>query len=269
MRVTVDVADHVAVVTMRRPERHNGLDGAMFRGLNAAQDAVAADPTVRAVVLHGEGPSFCAGLDIVAVAAENLGPETMFARQAGSLANFAQRAAHGWAELAVPVIAALQGSCLGGGFQLAMAADIRIAAPDVRLGILEVEFGLIPDMGLTQSIPHLLPMDVAKELLWTGRVVEAEEALARGLVTRLDPDPLTAAHELAARIATKPPAAVRAGKRLLTEAWKAPATQGLRLEEELQRGLLDGADHRAAVQARLANAQARSGRSIVSAADDR
>jgi enoyl-CoA hydratase/carnithine racemase len=238
VRVRVEFADHIAVVTLNRPERHNGLDGAMFRALVDAQDQVAGDDTVRAVVLTGAGPSFCAGLDVQAVAAEGPGPEVMFARQPGSTGNFAQRAAYGWTELAVPVIAALHGNCLGGGFQLAMAADIRIAAPDLRLAILEIEYGLIPDMGLTQSIPRLLPVDRAKELVWTGRAVGAEEALRLGLVTRLDPDPLSAALALATEIATKSPAAIRAGKHLLTQAWNAPAGEGLLLEETLQKTLL-------------------------------
>lgn len=238
MRVTVTITDHVAVVALNRPERHNGLDGAMFHALNEAQDQVTADESVRAVVLYGEGPSFCAGLDVAAVAAEGPGPEVMFARQPGSLANFAQRAAYGWTELPAPVIAALHGNCLGGGFQLAMAADIRIAAPDIRLVVKEIDFGLIPDMGLTQNIPRLLPIDVAKELVWTGRAVGAAEALRLGLVTRLDPNPREAALALAKEIAAKSPAAIRAGKRLLTEAWNAPAADGLLLEETLQRRLL-------------------------------
>jgi enoyl-CoA hydratase/carnithine racemase len=252
----VSIADHVAVVTLARPERHNGLDGAMFRALNSAQDQIAADDTVRAVVLHGEGPSFCAGLDVASVTAERLGPEVMFARRPDSAANFAQRAAYGWTELPVPVIAALHGNCLGGGFQLAMAADLRIAAPDLRLVVMEIEYGLIPDMGLTQNIPRLLPLDVAKELVWTGRAVGAEEALSLGLVTKLDPDPLNAARALAEVIASKSPAAIRAGKRLLTEAWNAPAADGLQLEETLQGELLAGPDYRAAVAARVQRAKA-------------
>lgn len=248
-RVSVETADRIAAVRLTRGDKHNGLDYAMFDAINAALDEVAADPGVRCVVLSGEGPSFCAGLDFAGVLASGRPIEDAFHRRDGEIANEFQRVAYGWQQLPVPVIAALHGNCLGGGAQIALGADIRIAAPDTRLSILEIKWGLIPDMGLTQSLPNLVGIDVAKELMFTGRTVGAEEALALGLVTRVDPDPVATAQELAQEIATKSPDAVRRGKQLLEESRNAPAAEALALEERLQRELLGSPNQVAAVQA--------------------
>ena len=252
-RIRVEIADGgIADVRLVRGEKHNGLDGAMFERLVEAAGEVAADPRLRVAVLSGEGPSFGAGLDFKAVmSGSGLDPERAFARADGEIANFAQRATYGWHRLPVPVIAALHGACLGGGLQLALAADVRIAAPDTRLSVMEIRYGLIPDMGLTQTLPGLVRADVAKELTFTGRIVEAEEALELGLVTRLADDPRAEALGLAREIATKSPDAVRAAKRLLNEAWRAPAAEGLGLEAALQRALLGSPNQLAAVQAAL------------------
>ena len=136
------------------------------------------------------------------------------------------------------MIAALQGNVLGGGLQIALGADIRIAAPGTRMSVMEIRYGLIPDMSLTRTLPRLVRDDVARELTYTGRVVEADEALALGLVTRIADDPLADARELAAQIAAAPPKAIRSAKRLWNEAWDAPDAEALALEEELQRSLI-------------------------------
>jgi enoyl-CoA hydratase/carnithine racemase len=149
----------------------------------------------------------------------------------------------------VPVIAALHGNVFGGGMQIALGADIRICAPDAKLSVMEVKWGLVPDMSLSRTITRLVAIDVAKELTFTGRVFSGEEAASLGLVTRVAGDPLAAARELAAEIAAKSPDAVRAAKRLLDESWTAPPEQSLRLEAELQRGLIGSPNQMAAVQA--------------------
>jgi enoyl-CoA hydratase/carnithine racemase len=237
-RVRIDTADGVASVRMTRGEKHNGLDWAMFESLNAALDELADDEDVRAVVLSGEGPSFCAGLDIKSFS-EGEGGGDMFAKDpAASPANRAQRVAFGWRELEVPVIAALQGNVLGGGLQIALGCDIRVAAPGTRMSVMEIRYGLIPDMSLTRTLPRLVRDDVARELTYTGRVVEHDEALALGLLTRIADDPLADANELAAQIAAAPPKAIRSAKRLWNEAWNAPDAEALALEEELQRALI-------------------------------
>ncbi len=251
-RVVIDVENHVADVRLTRPDKHNALDAAMFQGIVAAIEQVAATPGVRAVVLHGDGPSFCSGLDIASFMTGPMTTGDLLARDGERIANLAQRVAYDWTQLPVPVIAAIHGVCFGGGLQIALGADIRIAAPDARLSVMEICWGLIPDMAITQTLPRLVAMDVAKELVFTGRRLSGEEALAAGLVTRVADDPLTAARELAADIASRSPDAIRAGKRLLQEAWLAEPAAALLLESELQTALIGSPNQIAAVTAGLA-----------------
>src|ERR1700754_2694314 len=230
-RVAVAVSDHVATVTLTRADKHNALDVPMFEQINAAADRVAAEPGVRAVVLCGEGPSFCSGLDVVSIMAAGDGLDGLVERVRGEVPNWFQRVAHAWIELPMPVIAALHGNCFGGGLQIALGADIRIAAPDTRLSVMEVKWGLVPDMGITQTLPRLIPIDVAKELTFSGRIVSGSDALALGLVTRNSDDPLASALALAEEIAQKSPDAIRAAKRLYDQTWASDDSAGaLKLE---------------------------------------
>lgn len=251
-RVRIDIADHVATVTMIRADKHNALDEHMFRGLHAAADQLVDDLSIRAVVLRGEGKSFCSGLDVPSFYAEGAMPmEDVLERAPGKLANFAQRVATDWADIPVPVIAALHGNVFGGGAQIALGTDIRIAAPDIRMSIMEVKWGLIPDMGITQSLPRLLPIDIAKELTFTGRIVDGTEAKELGLVTRVADDPHAAADALAREIASKSPDAIRRAKALYEKVYEggvSPA-DGLVLESELQREIIMKPNQMAAIQA--------------------
>jgi enoyl-CoA hydratase/carnithine racemase len=251
-RVRVTIDDHVATVTLARPDKHNALDGAMFRAIVDAAAQVRSTPGVRAVVLHGDGPSFCSGLDVGALMSPS-SPVSMdeLLERGDHRANLAQRVATDWLDLPVPVIAALHGNVFGGGLQIALGADVRIAAPDARLSIMEGRWGLIPDMGITQTLPRLVRLDVARELTYTARIVSGEEAAALGLVTRVAADPLAAARELASEIAGRSPDAVRAAKRLYAEAWTAPPEPALRLETELQLRLIGSPNQLAAVTAGL------------------
>ena len=240
----------VATVTMVRPDKHNALDQPMFEGLVNAAEQVAGDASVRAVVLHGEGKSFCSGLDVASFMSGEGGTGVLLAREEGRLANLAQRVAYDWSLVPAPVIAAIHGNCFGGGLQIALGADIRIAAPDSKLSIMEVKWGLVPDMGITQTLPRLVPIDVAKELTFSGRIVSGSEALELGLVTRADEDPLSAALSLAEEISQKSPDAVRAAKRLYDETWASNDTAAaLVLESELQTGLIGKPNQIAAVMA--------------------
>jgi enoyl-CoA hydratase/carnithine racemase len=256
-RVRLELGEHVAEVVLIRGGKHNGLDPEMFAAINEAIDLLGDLRSLRAVVLRGEGPSFCAGLDFAAVIAAGGDIASSFRRRDGEIANDFQRVAHGWQALPVPVIAALHGNCLGGGAQIALGADLRIAADDLRFSVMEIKWGLIPDMGLSQSLPRLVRADVAKELTFTGRIVGAEEAERLGLITRRAADPPVAARELAAEIATKSPDAVRRAKLLLERAPGVPPADGLALEEELQRELLGSPNQLAAVQAGLSGDPAR------------
>jgi enoyl-CoA hydratase/carnithine racemase len=219
-RVRLEIADGVAALTLTRPEKHNALDSRTFEELAAAADQAHEHRDVRALVISGEGPSFCSGLDFGAVRASGTaGRARLVGREPGQAANLVQRCALVWQELPIPVIAALHGHVLGGGLQIALGADIRIAAPDTRLAILELVHGLVPDMGISLTLPPLVGLDVAKELAWTGRVIEADEAQRIGLVTRVAEQPREEAFELARAIAERSPDAVREAKALLNHAW--------------------------------------------------
>jgi enoyl-CoA hydratase/carnithine racemase len=233
------VDEHIAVVALTRPEKHNALDLPMLAAIIGAAERLRDEPDVRAVVLHGAGKSFCSGLDFPAVAAAG-GLESFTAILDEPPPNYFQRAAYGWLQLPVPVIAAIHGNCLGGGLQIALAADVRIATADARLSIMEGRYGLIPDMSITRTLPRLVGIDVAKELTYTARVVPGEEADRLGLVTRLADDPLAAALELARVIAGHSADAVRRAKRLYDEGWTGSATDTLALEAELQGELIRG-----------------------------
>ncbi len=251
-RVRIEVTGGVATVTMVRGDKHNALDAGMFAGLAAAAERLATEPGVRAVVLHGEGKSFCSGLDVASFMTGPVSIDDLLARDDGRIANLPQRVSTDWAAVPVPVIAAIHGNCFGGGLQIALGADVRIAAPDARLSIMEVKWGLVPDMGITQSLPRLLGIDRAKELTWTGRRVDGLEAERLGLVTSTADDPFVAAQALAADIAGRSPDAVRAAKHLYDTAWSgmAPA-DALRLETELQAGLMGSPNQIAAVSAAM------------------
>jgi enoyl-CoA hydratase/carnithine racemase len=252
-RVRVEVADHVAVVTLTRPDKHNALDVAMFEQIIGAADGLSSESGVRAVVLHGAGPSFCSGLDVVSIMAAGNGLDGLVKRVRGEVPNWFQRAAYAWLELPMPVIAAVHGTCFGGGLQIALGADLRIAAPATRLSVMEVKWGLVPDMSITRTLPRLVGIDVAKELTFTGRVFDGQEAARLGVVTRLADDPLAAARELAGEIAARSPDAVRAAKRLYDESWTGEAQRTLALEAELQLGLIGSPNQLAAVAAGFAS----------------
>jgi len=249
-RVRIEIADHVAVVTLTRGDKHNALDIPMFEGILAAAERLRRESGVRAVVLHGDGPSFCSGLDIASImASQGNGTDALLDPLRGESPNWFQRAAYDWLRVPVPVIAALHGNVLGGGLQIALGADLRIATPDARLSVMEVKWGLVPDMAITRTLPRLVRLDVAKELTYTGRIVSGAEGAELGLVTRVAEDPLAVARELAAEIAGRSPDAVRAAKRLYDEMWTSPAADSLALEAELQLGLLGFPNQLAAVTA--------------------
>jgi enoyl-CoA hydratase/carnithine racemase len=241
----------VATVTLSRPERHNALDGAMLEAIIAAAVQVRDDPRVRAVVLHGAGRSFCSGIDIRRLGDDAPGARLQITPGEDEYGNRGQQAACLWAAVPAPVVAAIHGYCLGGGAQIALGADIRIAAPDAKLAIFETNWGLVPDMGLALHLPRLLPIDVAQELTFTGRTLSGVEAADLGLVTRVAEDPLAAALALAGEIAARSPDAVQAAKRLLHQAWRRDdAAHLLQREAVLQQRLIEGPNQDVAVTAR-------------------
>ncbi len=231
-RVLIDIQDHVAHVRLNRPDKMNALDDAMFEAIVDAGEQLKANPDIRAVVLSGEGRAFCAGLDMGNFANMASGkPDDATAksetandavgrleRRTHGLANRAQYTSWVWRELPVPVIAALHGVAFGGGCQISIGADMRYAAPGTKICIMEMRWGLVPDMGATPYLPHLLRDDVLRELTYTNRIIEADEAQALGLVTQVVINPIEAALQTAAEIAARNPEAVRAAKRILNNA---------------------------------------------------
>jgi enoyl-CoA hydratase/carnithine racemase len=256
--VVYTVIDGVADVRMNRPDKLNAVNQAMFKGLGDVGDAIAADPSVRVVVLSGEGKGFCAGLDFSSFqsmaggdglrddSGEQLAPER---RGEGGIANVGQWAAYVWTQLPVPVIAAVHGPAVGAGFQIAMACDIRFVTPDAKLSVLEIRWGLIPDMSGTQMLPRLVGLDVAKELTYTGRMVSGTEAKELGLATHVSENPREDALELAREIASKNPYAIRGAKRLLNMAGQAPLADGLKAEERTMGSLIGSPNNIEAVTA--------------------
>lgn len=254
VRVTVDERG-VAEVAMIRADKMNALDSAMFKGLVGAIDALREDRRVRAVVLHGEGRAFCAGLDMARFkemgSGQTGGTLGNILERTHGLANAPQQVAWGWHELPVPVIAAVHGVAFGGGLQVALGADIRYVHPDTQLAVLEVKWGLVPDMAGCVLLTGLVRPDVVRELTFTGRIVSGTEAVALGLATRACADPLADARALAAQIAGRSPDAVRAAKRLLNGASPVDAARVLMAESHEQQRLIGSANQREAALAGL------------------
>lgn len=222
-RVSVSIVDGVADVRLVRADKMNALDVAMFAALVDTAERLGREKGLRAVVLSGEGRAFCAGLDMGRFAgmSENGGSgmpdgaKRDLTPRTHGLANHAQQAVWGWRQLPVPVIAAVHGVAFGGGFQLALGADIRYLAPDTRMSIMEIKWGLVPDMAGTPILATLVRDDILRELSYTGRIFSAQEALGYGLATRICDDPRAEALAIAREIAGKSPDAIRATKRML------------------------------------------------------
>jgi len=254
-RVVLEVVGGVAHVRMNRPDKRNALDNAMFVSLSAVGRHLVGARGVRAVVLSGEGKSFCAGLDFAGFASMAGNGERINAGDAvdGGITHLAQQVCWVWQEVPVPVVAAVHGHALGGGMQIALGADVRIAHPQAQLSVREVHWGLIPDMTGTLMLSRLVRPDVAKELVFTARVFDATEGHALGLVTRLADDPLAAARAMADEIAARSPDAVRGAKVLLNRLAVAGAAEQFAAERETISRLIGSPNQIESVTANLEN----------------
>ena len=257
-RVRIQLDSHgVADVCLVRGDKMNALDFEMFDALAAAIAQLKVMPGLRAVVLHGEGRAFCAGLDMGRMgklaSGEAGGVRDLRPRTHG-IANSAQVLGLGWRELPVPVIAALHGVAYGGGLQLALGADIRLASADLKMSVMEIKWGLVPDMAGVALMRGLVRDDHARELCFSGRVVAADEAVALGLATRVCADPLAEALAMAQAISQRSPSAIRAAKRLMNLANRtldASAAALLQAESDEQVALMGAAHQLEAVRANL------------------
>lgn len=252
-RVSVTVSDHVAHVTMTRGDKMNALDNKMLQALIEAGEALIPRDDLRAVVLAGEGASFCAGLDVMSFGSfAGKDPEEFLMPRTHGDSNLFQRVCTVWQEIPVPVIAALQGVCFGGGMQIALGADMRVSHPDTKLAIMEMKWGLIPDMGGMAVLPKLMRADQMRQLIYTAAPVLARDAQPMGLVTELADNPLERAQELAAEIAGKSPTAIRAAKALATFAESGASDAEILLaESRMQAGLIGKAHQMEQIAANL------------------
>jgi enoyl-CoA hydratase/carnithine racemase len=247
--VTCAVTDGIAHVRLARPEKLNALTLQTLEELVAAAHGLRRDRTLRAVVLSGEGDSFCAGLDFGTVLKEPAGIVRSFLPRPWRGTNTFQEACWAWRRLPVPVIAAVHGHCYGGGLQIALAADFRFATPDSDWSVLEARWGIIPDMTGIRTLSELVGIDTAKRLTMTGRKFPGEEAHALGLVTGLSADPVVAADELARELAGRSPDALAAAKRLFGDTWTASPRRTFGRERAEQLRLLFLANTRTAREA--------------------
>ena len=246
-RVSVSIEGGIADVRLNRPDKMNALDVPMFHAIAAALQDLAGRRELRCVVLSGEGRGFCAGIDLAALAGA---PELLdLEPRTHGDANLFQNIAWGWRRLPVPVIAAVHGVAFGGGFQIMLGADIRIAAPSAELSMMELRWGLVPDVAGMALLRGLVRDDVARDIVLTGRRFAGSEAAALGLVTRLADDPRAAAFELARGIAASSPDAIRAAKRLLNLPQESSARDILIAESIEQAAMLASANHHEALAA--------------------
>src|SRR5476651_2683547 len=261
-RVSIELKEGVADVRLIRADKMNALDHAMFEGIIEAGAALATMKGLRSVVLSGEGKAFCAGLDMGSFAAmkekadegaarENVPGARDLAARTHGIANQPQQCAWVWRTLPVPVIAAVHGVAFGGGFQIALGADMRYAAADARFSVMEIKWGLVPDLAGTQLMRHLAREDIVRELTYTGRIFNGTEAQQYGFVTRVVADPRAAALEVAKEIADKSPDAVRAAKRLLNDAVAVDAATGLMAESVEQQKIIGTPNQIEAVMSNL------------------
>ncbi|PSL21016.1 crotonase/enoyl-CoA hydratase family protein [Shimia abyssi] len=240
-RVSVEIENHIAHVTLTRGDKMNALDPKMMQAIVEAGEGLMARDEVRVVLLSGEGKAFCAGLDIMSFGAmAGQDPESFLMPRTYGDANLFQQVAMVWRKLPMPVICALQGVAYGGGFQIALGADVRIAAPGTKLAVMEIKWGIVPDMGGMALLPHLTGSDVIRRLTYSAAPFEAEQALEWGLVTELAEDPVAAALALAEEIAEKSPSAIRAAKELIgfAEAHMGDQDAVLLEESRVQAGLI-------------------------------
>jgi len=262
-RIQLNIDQGVADIRLNRADKMNALDPEMFKAIADAGASLKEDRSVRAVVLSGEGRAFCAGLDMGNFGRMAEGPRaqsTVAGNDAGlgarshGVANRAQYACWVWRELPVPVIAAVHGVAFGGGFQVALGADMRYVAPDTRMAVMEIKWGLVPDMAGTQLMRHLAREDIVRELTYTGRIFSGEEAYAYGFATRVCADPRAEALATAREIAGKSPDAIRAAKRILNAAVLVDPQTGL-TQESVEQGHLIGSPNQ--VEAVMSNLQKR------------
>lgn len=246
--VLLSVDNGVATVTLNRSTKHNALDMSMFVALDKVIKQIKRNPAIRAVIVRGEGVSFCSGLDIKSLLSNGTAALKLLWKWLPGNANLAQRVSVGWRRLNVPVIMVLHGKCWGGGMQIALGGDFRIASPDCSLSIMEARWGLIPDMGGTPGLLECVPGDQAIKLAMTAEPVDARTAQQIGLITEVAEDPMSAATALAKQLVNRSPDTNRTIKRIYHKIWSVNERRILAKETLNQIRMMTGKNQRIAVK---------------------
>jgi enoyl-CoA hydratase/carnithine racemase len=245
--VLYSIKNNIAFVTLNRPEKHNALTLDLFRTLIETAKRIKKDKSIRAVILSGSGDSFCSGLDFKAMSKMPSMVPKLFLKFPWRKDNDFQRVALIWRDIPVPVISVIKGNCFGGGLQIALGSDFRYAKADAKLSVMEMKWGLIPDMSLTATMTTLCAYDIAQELTMTARIFSGEEAKEYGLVTKICAEPMDDAIALAEVLVAQSPDAIAATKSLFNKTWKASERKALRLERGIQMKLLGRKNQRIAL----------------------
>lgn len=257
-RIELNVSNHIAHVRFARGQKMNALDEKMFSAIHELDNHLRADSSIRAVVVSGDGGNFCAGLDksnfesMLAQGGDHSSAEEAttlsdLETRTHGIANGPQYAVWMWRQLPMPVIAAIEGVAFGGGLQIALGADFRFAAPDSKFSIMELKWGIIPDMSSTQIMRHLVRDDVIRELTYTARVFDAQQALQWGFISSIHDDPIKHALDVAQEVVQRNPHAVRAAKKVIEQSYYLDQAQGLIMESVEQDKLMGKANQIEAV----------------------
>jgi enoyl-CoA hydratase/carnithine racemase len=246
-RVQISIENGIAMVTLNRPEKYNGLDMPMFKAITDAARTLRKDRSVRAIILSGAGEAFCSGLDVKTVSKNPANFLKLLFKPGRKISNLAQDVGYLWRDVPAPVIVVTHGYCFGGGFQIALGADFRFSTASCEFSIMESKWGLIPDMSLAVTLRELIPIDLAKELTMTARRFTGTEARDMGLVSRVCDDPMAEAKAFAAELAERSPDATAASKLLFNRTWSASDKDALDWETRLQKKIIGRANQRIAI----------------------
>jgi enoyl-CoA hydratase/carnithine racemase len=246
-RIALEIKDQIAFVTLNRADKLNALDMPMFEAIVNTTKQLKKDKAIRAIILSGDGPAFCSGLDVKSMFKNPLTAVKLLIKPGARASNLAQDVSFLWRDVPVPVIAVTHGKCWGGGFQIALGADFRYSTPDCEFSIMESRWGLIPDMAGTIALRELASIDVIKELAMTARIFKGDEAKQLGLVTHVFDDPMTEAIKFADEIKKRSPDAIANTKLLFNKTWLSTIRQALNWETKLQKRLIGRYNQRAAI----------------------
>ena len=250
-RVLLNIENNIAHVTLNRAEKRNALDMAMFKSIDTISRQLRSNREIRAVIVEGKGEDFCSGLDIKSVLSQKSSAMSLLAKWLPGQANLAQRVSYNWRKIPVPVIMVIHGRCWGGGLQIALGADFRLASPDASFSIMEGKWGLIPDMGGNLALREVVAKDIALRLTMTAEVISAQPALEYGLITGVSDNPMQQARQLAEQIIERSPDAVAAVKKLYQQNWFKAEWLMLAKESYYQVKILLGKNQNRAVKRQL------------------